>query len=136
MVTIWVFVCVCVCVCVCVKVTQSCLTFCNPMDCSPPGSSLHTCSLVKNTGVGYHTPPGDLPNPGIEPRLQALKWILYYLSHQGNLNKSGLYKTKIYCSAKSDKADIKWLQNHVLLLIIVEVFHNFCNISQQEKYKH
>ena len=25
-------------VCVCVCVTQSCLTLCNPMDCSPPGS--------------------------------------------------------------------------------------------------
>ena len=22
-------------------VTQSCLTLCNPMDCSPPGSSVH-----------------------------------------------------------------------------------------------
>ena len=27
----------------------------------------------KNTGVGCHTPPGDLPNPGIEPRPQALQ---------------------------------------------------------------
>ena len=26
--------------CVC-SVAQSCLTFCNPMDCSPPGSSVH-----------------------------------------------------------------------------------------------
>ena len=26
---------------VCVLVTQSCLTLCHPMDCSPPGSSLH-----------------------------------------------------------------------------------------------
>ena len=36
-------VCVCVCVCVftCVLVAQSCLTLCNPMDCSPPGSSVH-----------------------------------------------------------------------------------------------
>ena len=25
----------------CVLVTQSCLTFCDPMDCSPPGSSVH-----------------------------------------------------------------------------------------------
>ena len=31
-------VCVCVCVCVCVLVSQSCLTLCNPIDCSqaPP----------------------------------------------------------------------------------------------------
>ena len=31
---------------VCVLVSQSCLTLCNPMDCSPPG---------KNTGVGSHS---------------------------------------------------------------------------------
>ena len=31
-------VCVCVCVCVC---TKSCPTLCNPMDRSPPGSSIH-----------------------------------------------------------------------------------------------
>ena len=33
--------CVCVCVCVCVLVAQSCLTLCNPMNCSVPGSSNH-----------------------------------------------------------------------------------------------
>ena len=27
--------------CVRVKLLQSCLTFCHPMDCSPPGSSVH-----------------------------------------------------------------------------------------------
>ena len=31
----------CVCVCVCVLVAQSCLTLCDPMDCSPPGSFVH-----------------------------------------------------------------------------------------------
>ena len=31
----------CVCVCVCVLVTQSCPTPCDPMHCSPPGSSVH-----------------------------------------------------------------------------------------------
>ena len=31
---------VCVCVCVCVWVTQSCPTLCDPMDHSPPGSSV------------------------------------------------------------------------------------------------
>ena len=38
-------VCVCVCVCararVCAKLLQLCLTLCDPMDCSPPGSSVH-----------------------------------------------------------------------------------------------
>ena len=27
--------------CLCAKLLQSCLTFCNPMDCSPSGSSVH-----------------------------------------------------------------------------------------------
>ena len=35
-------------------VTQSCLTLCNPMDCSPPGSSVHGILQGKNTGVGCH----------------------------------------------------------------------------------
>ena len=34
-------VCVCACVSVCLLVTQSCQTLCDPMDCSPPGSSVH-----------------------------------------------------------------------------------------------
>ena len=36
-------VCVCVCVCVCARVHVSCsvVAFCNPMDCSLPGSSVH-----------------------------------------------------------------------------------------------
>ena len=33
--------CVCVCVCMYAKSLQSCLTLCDPMDCSPPGSSVH-----------------------------------------------------------------------------------------------
>ena len=35
-------------------VPQSCLTLCDPMDCSPPGSSVHGTSTGKNTGVGCH----------------------------------------------------------------------------------
>ena len=36
------------------KSLQSCLTLCNSMDCSPPGSSIHEDSPGKNTGVGCH----------------------------------------------------------------------------------
>ena len=35
-------------------VTQSCLTLCNPVDCSPPGSFVHGEFPGKNTGVGCH----------------------------------------------------------------------------------
>ena len=34
---------------------QSCPTFCDPIDCSPPGSSVHADSPCKNTGVGCHS---------------------------------------------------------------------------------
>ena len=59
--------------CVCL-VTQSCPTLCNPMDCSPPGSSVHGI-FCKITGVGCHfLLQGNLPDPGAEsgsPALQA-----------------------------------------------------------------
>ena len=35
-------------------VAQSCLTLSDPMDCSPPGSSVHGIFPGKSTGVGYH----------------------------------------------------------------------------------
>jgi len=36
-------------------VAQSCLTLCSPMDCSPPGSSVHGDSPGKNTEMGCHS---------------------------------------------------------------------------------
>ena len=36
------------------KSLQLCPTLCNPMDCSPPGSSVHEDSPGKKTGVGCH----------------------------------------------------------------------------------
>ena len=37
------------------EVTQSCLTLCDPMDSSPPGSFVHGDSPGKNTGMGSHS---------------------------------------------------------------------------------
>ena len=49
------------------KVTQSCLTLCDPRDCSLPGSSDYG-TFWKNTGVGCHALlQGNLPDPRIEP---------------------------------------------------------------------
>ena len=55
------------------SVAQLCPTLCDPMDCSPSGSSVHGDSPGKNTGVGCHVlSPGELPDPGIEPTSPAL----------------------------------------------------------------
>ena len=35
-------------------VSATCLTLCNPADCSPPGCSVHGDFPGKNTGVGYY----------------------------------------------------------------------------------
>ena len=66
-------------------VAQSCQTLCDPMDCSPPGSSVHEDFPGKNTGVGLSCPlPGDLPNLGIEPRSPALQADPLPFEPQGN----------------------------------------------------
>ena len=65
-------VCVCVCVCVCL-VAQSCPTLCDPMG-SLPGSSVHGILQARILEYGLPFPsPGDLPDPGIEPRSPALQ---------------------------------------------------------------
>ena len=54
-------------------VTESCPTLCNPMDCSPPGSSV--CGILQAEywrGVPFLS-PGALFDPGIEPRPPALQ---------------------------------------------------------------
>ena len=62
-------------------VAQSCLTLCNLMDCSPPGSSVHGDSPAKNTRVGGHAfLQGIFPTQGSNPGLPYCRWILYHLS--------------------------------------------------------
>ena len=45
------------------EVTQSCLTLCDPMDCSLPGSSVH--GIFQLEGLPYPL-PGHLADPGIK----------------------------------------------------------------------
>ena len=50
------------------SVAQSCPTLCNPMDCSPPGSSVHGILQARILEKFTCPPPGYLPNPEIQPR--------------------------------------------------------------------
>ena len=55
-------------VCACAPSHFSHVRLCDPMDCSPPGSSVHEILPGKNTGVGFHALlQGGLPDPGIKP---------------------------------------------------------------------
>ena len=49
------------------SVSQLCPTLCDPMDCSPPGFSVHGILQARILEWVPFPPPGDLPHPGIEP---------------------------------------------------------------------
>ena len=67
------------------KIPQSCLTLCNPMGCSPPGSSVHGDSPGKNPGVGCHALlQGIIPTQGLNTDLPYCRQVPYHLSHQGS----------------------------------------------------
>ena len=72
-------------------VTQLCLTLCNPMDYSQPGSSVHGDSPGKNIGVGCHAlPQGIFPTQGLNPGLWHCRWILYHESPEKPKNTTGV----------------------------------------------
>ena len=67
--------------CVCAKLLQLCPTLCDPMDHSLPGSSAHGIHQQEYWSGGPCPPPGDLPDPGIEPMSLTSPtfgwWVLY-----------------------------------------------------------
>ena len=55
-------------------VAPSCLSLCDSVDCSPPGSFVHGDSPGKNSGVGCHELlQGIFPTQGLNPGLFALQ---------------------------------------------------------------
>ena len=56
-----------ICACLCVH-TLFCPNLCDPMDYRPPGSSVHGISQARILSGLPFPSPGDLPNPGIEPK--------------------------------------------------------------------
>ena len=59
--------------------------FCDPMDCSRPGSSVHAISQARMLEwVAISFSPGDLPDPGIKFTSPALQMDSLPLSHLGS----------------------------------------------------
>ena len=58
---------------------QSCPTLCSPVDCHPPGSSVHGVLQARILErVTISTPLGNLPNPGVKPVSLALAGRFFY----------------------------------------------------------
>ena len=93
-------------VCLCAKLLHSCLTLCDPMDCSPPGSSVHGI-LCKNTGVSCHALlQGIFPTQGLNPRLlRFLHWQMgsLQLAPPGKPRKSDLDRGKPVCEKTRER---------------------------------
>ena len=80
------------CVCVSVLVIQSCLTLCDPMDCSLPGSSVHGSLQAGILGwLAILFSRGIFPTQGLNLGLLCGRQIPHRLSHQGMKS----YKTHI-----------------------------------------
>ena len=69
---------------VCANLLQWRRTLCHPVDCSPPGFSVHGILQARILEWLPCPPPGDLPDPGIKPASLILllllpwhRWVLY-----------------------------------------------------------
>ena len=66
-------------------VTHSYSTLCDPMDCSPPGFSVHGGFSGKNIAMGCHALlQGIFPIQGLKTGLPHCRQFLYQLSYLGN----------------------------------------------------
>ena len=65
----------------CTKTLSPVRLFCDPVDCSPPGSCVHGDSPGQRTGVGCHALlQGIFPTQGLNPGLLSCGRVLYRLS--------------------------------------------------------
>ena len=67
----------------CLVCAQPCLTLCDPVDCSPPMSSVKD-SLGKNGVSNHPLLQGFFPTRRSNPGLPHYRRILYHMKHQGS----------------------------------------------------
>ena len=120
------------------KLLQSCPTFCDPVDCSPPGSSVFGDSPGKNTGVGCHALlQGLFPTQGLKLDLLHCGQFLFCLSHQGGTDS--LWVCTYFCGYSTcPPAGMYTQRGHYFCLVcsglcllglMEELVHSRCTVS-------
>ena len=117
------------CCCCCVW-AQSCPALCDPMDCSPPGPSVHEFSRQEYwSGLPFPS-PRDLPDPGIEPGSPTLAGGFFTTvppdqgSHLGSLH----WDLSILVTAppvKSFNIDFQYISLFFCLILVYIYFNSF-----------
>ena len=111
---------------VCTKSLQSCLILCDPMDCGPPGSSVHGILQARILQGVACPPPGDL-DPGIEPTsltspalISSIgRWVSLPLVLPGN-PKGSISRHQIFCETFPDgDSGENGLDGHCCALIVL-----------------
>ena len=95
--------------------TQSCVTLCNPMDCSPPGSSVHGIFQARILEwVAISSSRGIFPTQGLNLCLFIGRLILYYCTTWEAPPKPLLHKWSI---------TFKIFESLYSLLVIYNIVH-------------
>ena len=107
--------CVCVCVCVCAKSLQSCLTLCNPMECSPPGSSVHGISqagILKWVAIPSFRGSSPCRDQTLVSCVSCIhRWILYHWCHLGSpLYSYSKYSVSVVTSVLYTRFQVRFVQ--------------------------
>ena len=106
--------------CACL-VTRLCPTLCDPMNCSPPGSSVHGIFQQGAWSGLPFPPPGDRPYPGMEPRSLASPALTGRFSTTSTTQGAGPLILKIFFS---NKYIVQYYTIHIYMACVLFLIKN------------
>ena len=101
----------CICAYMRAQSPQSCLTLCDTLDCSLPGSSVHRDSPGKNPGVGCHALlQGSFPTQGLN---LCVLCLLHWQEGSFPLAPPGKFNCFVYnCCFKDSYSQVSYIHKH------------------------
>ena len=134
----------CLCAVCSAKLLQSCLTLCDTVDCSPPGSSVHgvlqarILEWVAMPSFRGTSQPRDWTHVSYISCFG--RWVLYHLCHLGSPRKSeDMPDSTLKCSFFRDrllswyKSNLKWLSDSMMGRISEHQSPQILAISPQKR---